>query len=272
MQMAKFLEPIAIKKASLITGVAEGYYKPVLDRNPHLKKQAVYGAMPYGGEELDHVAVSGLGVKPYLFQRKSDTIQFVYAGAMLPKAYKPLEAMFAAIAANRQQFSKVEFHFIGTGSRANDDDSYNIKPLAEKYGLWQNNVFEYPNRIPYLDVLIHLGIAVAVFILGSTEPHYTPSKTYQGVLSKKPLMAILHKESTAVKVIRESHAGIVLDFDGEKKARLIENRFAPFYKEFLHFFENFNPAQVDRPIFEQYSAKNVTRQLASLLTRALLNK
>ncbi|MGN6296286.1 MAG: hypothetical protein ACTHM7_05850 [Ginsengibacter sp.] len=269
-QLAKFLEPIAIKKVSLITGVAEGYYKPVLERNPHLKTLAVCGAMPYGGEEMDHAVIPGLEIEPYLFQHKDDKIQFVYAGAMLPKAYQLLESVFAAIAANREQFSKVEFHFIGTGSRANEDSSYNIKSLAEKYGLWQTTVFEYPKRIPYLDVLVHLYIADAVFILGSTEPHYTPSKTYQGVLSKKPLMAILHKESTAVKVISESRAGMVLDFDGEKEAGLIENRFAAFYEEFLHFIEGFDPQHVDLQIFEQYSAKNVTRQLTLLLNKILL--
>jgi hypothetical protein len=268
-QLSKLLEPVAVKKASLITGVAEGYYKAVLQRNPHLMKQAVCGAMPYGGEELDHAAVPGLGIQPYLFQHKGDKIQFLYAGTMLPKAYQPLKAVFASIAANPQQFSNVEFHFIGTGSRVNDSKSYNIKPLAEKYGLWQTMVYEYPKRIPYLDVLVHLNIADAIFILGSTEPHYTPSKTYQGVLSKKPLMAILHKESTAVEVIRGSRAGMVLDFDGEKETGLIENRFADFFKEFLLFFEDFNPAQVDLQIFEQYSAKNVTRQLAGLLNEAL---
>src|SRR6185312_17028365 len=248
------------------------YYKAVLERNPHLKKQAVCGAMPYGGEALDHAAVSGLEIQPYLFQHREDKTQFVYAGAMLPKAYQPLESVFASIAANSEQFSKVEFHFIGTGSRANDDDSYNIKPLAEKYGLWQNKVFEYPKRIPYLEVLVHLDIAGAIFILGSTEPHYTPSKTYQGVLSKKPLMAILHKESTAVKVISESRAGMVLDFDGEREVGLIKSQFADFFKEFIHFFEGFNPAQVDLQIFEQYSAKNVTRQLALLLNEALTKR
>jgi hypothetical protein len=36
-QLAKFLEPIAVKHASLITGVSEGYYNAVLERNPHLK-------------------------------------------------------------------------------------------------------------------------------------------------------------------------------------------------------------------------------------------
>src|SRR5258708_3390682 len=108
----------------------------------------------------------------------------------------------------------VEFHFIGSGKTPNDPEGYNIRPLAEKYGLWQTTVFEYPARIPYLDVLVHLDAADGVFVLGSTEPHYTPSKVYQAVLSGKPVAAVLHRESTAVKVIRRSCAGLVLDFDG----------------------------------------------------------
>jgi hypothetical protein len=267
-QLAKFLEPIAVKKASLITGVAEGYYKAVLERNPRVKEQAVCGAMPYGGEEADHAMVSGLKVQPYLFEKKTDKIQFIYAGAMLPKAYKPLEAIFASILGNPEQFKNVEFHFIGTGSRTNDDESYNIKPLAEKYHLWQTTVYEYPKRIPYLDVLVHLNIADAVFILGSTEPHYTPSKTYQGVLSKKPLIAVLHSESTAVKIIRDSQAGLVLDFDGEAGIATIEKGFEPFFKKAKTFVENFNPELVNQQVFEQYSAKNVTKQLAAMLDTA----
>lgn len=269
-KMAKFLEPIAIKKASLITGVAEGYYKPVLERNPHLKVQAICGAMPYGGEEQDHAMVTEIDIEPYLFQPKTGKLQFVYAGAMLPKAYQPLEAICESIAANREQFKEVEFHFIGTGSRANDAESYNIKALAVKYDLWENIVYEYPRRIPYLDVLSHLNIADAVFILGSTEPHYTPSKTYQGVLSKKPLMAILHKESTAVNVIRNSGAGLVLDFDGENGVELIRNNFSNFFECFRQFFSSFQPTQVDQKEFEQYSAKNVTKQLAALLNSEVL--
>ncbi len=36
MHIAKFLEPKAVKHASLITGVAAGYYQGVIDRNPYL--------------------------------------------------------------------------------------------------------------------------------------------------------------------------------------------------------------------------------------------
>lgn len=264
-KMAKFLEPIAVKKASLITGVAEGYYKGVLERNPHLQQQAVVGAMPYGGEEADHKAVTELKIEPYLFRKKQGKILLVYAGAMLPKAYAPLEAIFKAIQANPTIFSEVEFHFIGTGKRSNDATSYNIKPLAVQYNLWQTGVYEYPQRIPYLDVLVHLNLADGIFILGSTEPHYTPSKMYQGVLSAKPILAVLHKESSAVKILTDSNAGIVLDFSGEADMDFITHQFCTMLLNFKTFIKNYDPTKINYQLFDAYSAKNVTKQLATLL-------
>ena len=267
-QLAKFLEPIAVKKASLITGVAQGYYEPVLDRNPHLKN-IITGAMPYGGEEKDHAIVAALQIEPYLFQKKVAKFQFVYAGAMLPKAYLPLENIFKAIAANRALFINTEFHFIGTGKTPDDKNGYNIKPLAEKFGLYNSIVFEYPARIPYLDVLVHLNISDAVFILGSTEPHYTPSKVYQAVLSAKPIFAVLHKDSSAVKVIEDTHVGIVRKFDGESDVINIANNFANDLISFLKFFKAFTPSQVDHKQFQEFSAFSVTEKLSVLLNKTM---
>ncbi|RYD76632.1 MAG: hypothetical protein EOP53_14360 [Sphingobacteriales bacterium] len=269
-KLAALLEPVAVKKAALITGVAAGYYEPVLERNPHLNTQAVVGAMPYGGEKADHELLKKLNIQPYLFT-KNGKIQLVYAGAMMPKSFEPLEAIFKSIKANPSLFSNIEFHFIGTGKLANDAESYTIKPMGERYGLWQSIVFEYPKRIPYLDVLVHLNMADAVFILGSTEPHYTPSKTYQGVLSEKPLLAILHEHSTAVDVVRSSGAGLVLAFDGETGIQQIEQDFSGLFNDFLLFAAAFEPRQVRQEIFETYSAKNVTGKLAALLDRAIQN-
>jgi hypothetical protein len=263
-KLAKWLEPKAVKTASLITGVAEGYYKGVLDRNPHLQQGCATGAMPYGGEAADHSGLQQLQLKPYLFEANSK-LQFVYAGAMLPKAYKPLEEIFKAIAAHRDLFEQVEFHFIGTGKTPNDPQGYNIQPLAERSGLWQTVVFEYPKRIPYLDVLIHLEAADAVFILGSTEPHYTPSKTYQGVLSKKPILAVLHSASTAVKVLQESGAGVVLAFPGEEGLAEVQQQFISVFTAFKAFQSSYDAAAIDHTVFDLYSARSVTAELARLL-------
>jgi hypothetical protein len=263
-QLAKYLEPIAVKKASLITGVAQGYYQGVIERNPSLKATCLFGAMPYGGEEADHEAVKQLANKPNLF-KKNNKFQFLYAGAMLPKAYQPLEEIFKAITDKEENFKEVEFHFIGTGKTTNDLNGYNIKPLAEKYGLWKSVVFEYPQRIPYLDVLVHLEAADGVFILGSTEPHYTPSKTYQAVLSQKPILAVLHKESTAVQILEKTEAGVVLSFEGEAGVQTIHTDFITSYEKFRFFHKNFKSEQVDRTLFEKFSAQEVTKKLSYLL-------
>ena len=268
-KLAKLLEGIAIKNVSLVTGVAAGYYEGVYLRNPFLKKTTVSGAMPYGGEKADHEKLKTLNIEPYLFSKRNNKIQLIYAGAMLPNAYLPLTAIFEAIVANPVTFSHVEFHFIGTGKLANDPSSYNIKALAEKYDLWGKQVFEYPARIPYLDVLVHLEIADGIFVLGSIEPHYTPSKVYQGILSEKYILAVLHRESTAVELLRKSEGGLVLAFNGVEGIIDIQQGFHSFFKEWNERRGQFNPLQVNQEIFQQYSAKAVTGQLANLLNKAL---
>ncbi len=267
-KLADVLEPIAVKKASLITGVAEGYYLPVLKRNKSLRN-VFHGAMPYGGEATDHDKLKSLHIKPYLFQKKPGKFQLLYAGAMLPKAYEGLERIFKTVNNNRAHFSDLEIHFIGTGKSPNDSNGFNIKPLAEKYNIWQSVVFEYPARIAYLEVLIHLENADGIFILGSTEPHYTPSKTYQAVLSKKPLLAVLHKQSLAVTLLEKVRLGSYIFFDGEKELNIIEEQFLEKYLQYRTEAKHFNADTIDMALFEQYSAKSVTEKLASLLNKAV---
>ena len=264
--ISKFLEPIAVKKASLITGVAEGYYKGVQERNPAVAKRAFFAAMPYGGEKKDHEKVKAMNIEPYLFEKKIDKIQLVYAGAMLPKAFLPLKEILSAIQYEPKKFQNLELHFIGTGTSPNNSEGFNIKPLAEKYNLWQTSVFEYPARIPYLDVLVHLKAASGVFILGSTEPHYTPSKVYQAVLSQKPIWAVLHKESSACQVIDGSGAGIVLKFAGEGTGSIFKNA-AKSFDEFKNYASHYNFDTVDQTELEKYSAKEVTGILANSLNK-----
>jgi hypothetical protein len=267
-RIAKLLEPIAVKNASLITGVAEAYYKAVIERNPHLSSTSISGSMPYGGEALDHERIKEMNISPYLFLKKANKIQLVYAGAMLPKAYEPLQALFEAIAGNKELFANLEIHFIGTGKTPNDPQGYNIKSLAEQFGLWQQVVFEYPRRIPYLDVLVHLNAADGIFILGSTEPHYTPSKVFQAVLSHKPVLAVLHHASTALHVINKTGAGICINID-PLNLKAITIDFPEMYKKYQKMLMNFDPKAVNLIEFESYSARSVTKQLVHLFNQAI---
>jgi len=265
-QLAKYLEPRALKNVSLITGVAEGYYQGVIERNPKLANNCIFGAMPYGGEKLDHEAVKKMETAPYLFKKKANKIQLIYAGAMLPKAYEILELFFHVMNENLSVFENIEIHFIGSGKSPNDENGFNVKPYAEKYGLWENQIFEYPKRIPYLDVLVHLASVDGVFILGSTEPHYTPSKTYQAVLSEKPIFALLHEASTAAEILEKTKAGKVVKLN-PKSLKSQKSDFLNGFFNYLTFLESFDSNNVDIVEFNTYSAEKVTATLAQLLDK-----
>jgi hypothetical protein len=267
-KIAKFLEPIAVKKVSLITGVAESYYLPVLQRNTHLHK-IISGYMPMGGEQKDFDIISTLNLQTYLFQKNKNKFVFVYAGALLPNAVLPLEKVFDSISKNIHQFENIEFHFIGTGKVTTDKTNFTVKKIAEKYKIWNEIIFEYPARIPYLDVLVHLNIADGVFILGSTESHYTPSKVYQAILSKKPILAVLHKESSAVNLIEESNAGKVVSFSGIEGIDEIYNNFCNVFNEYKIFESSFLQKQVNKEMFTNYSAFAITEKLSNLLNQAI---
>lgn len=271
-KLGEILEPIAVRKASLITGVAEGYFAGVLSRNPHLRQAAITAAMPYGGEEADHRRADKLALEPYLFRDQPAAFRMTYAGAMLPRAYEPLERVFRSIAACPGLFHGVKIHFIGSGKSPNDPDGYNIRPLAERFGLWGSVVTEHPARIPYLDVLSHLKHSDAAFVLGSTETHYTPSKVYQAVLSHKPILAVLHSASTAAQVVQSTGAGHVLTFDGQNDLDKVEKEFAGVFADFRNFAAGFDPSQVDMAAFNAYSARNSARQLARAMDETLLSR
>lgn len=268
--VAKTLEPIAVKKASLITGVAEGYYTGVIERNSHLKDKCVTGAMPYGGERNDFIVLNRLQVQPYLFKKEPGKIDLVYAGVLLPNAVEVFRSFCKEITANKQLFADVRFHFIGTGKVANDPNAYYVKHLTEEFeGLYGNIIFEYPQRIPYLDVLIHLQSANGVLVIGSTQPHYTPSKVFQGALSGKPVLALLHEQSTAKQVIESSKCGLTLGFTKDNLQSVFQTEFIERVNSFLKLMDQYDFSTINLKAFEEYSAKSVTANLAGLLDQAV---
>ena len=96
--------------------------------------------------------------------------------------------------------SRLRVHFVGTGTSPDDPEDIRScrAPARPASKRWCD---EHPHRIGYVDTLNHLERCGAVLVLGSTERHYTPSKVFQAILSKRPVFAMLHAESTAVGMI-----------------------------------------------------------------------
>jgi hypothetical protein len=126
-------------------------------------------------------------------------------------------------------------------------------------------VSEHPHRIGYVDALNHLMQSDAVLVLGSTERHYTPSKVFQGMLSRRPIFAMLHAESTAVDMIRSTKAGRVLTLlEGALPAP------AAVASELKALVEDasYDANAVDRSAYDSLSARESTRALAEALDLA----
>lgn len=266
-KLGELLEPVSVRRASLITGVTEATYRDVLLRNPQLAARAVTETMPYGGEADDHRLAAGLASTPRLLG-KPDKFRVVYAGTMWDGGRQVLEEVFRAVSANRERFSDVRFTFIGTGVSPTNPVPQ-VRPLAEAYGLGEDIVVEHPARISYIDVLAHLRAADAILVIGSMKSHYTPSKIYQSVLSGRPIVAVLHNDSPACDLLRSSGAARVLSFANEEELASIKHRFADAFLEFKRFAAAFDSSQVSPSFLEAWSARSMTRLLALALDRAI---
>lgn len=270
--LSKVLEPIALRNVSLITAVAPGYYEGALKRYPWLDSITCV-AMPYGVEAGDFEYLNSSPRPPYLFAPDDGNYHIIYGGAMLPKAYSTLEALFQALCLLRKTqpelFQKLKFHFVGTGKDPNDSESFNIKPYAEKYQLL-DVVKEYPARIPYLDVLNHLKNAYAVLILGSSERHYTPSKVFQAVLSHCPVIALLHNDSTAVSILKKVNTGIIVGFDEQKTVDLCVEEIAQAIVKVIN--SSFSTANINWDVFYTYSTESMAEKLAHAFNTVIAKK
>ena len=263
-------EPLAIRHARLITGVSPLYYADVFQRNPSRQGQVLTAAIPLANSERDFDAISnGYHPTEKLFDPTDGSYHLVYAGALLPRARIVLDRFLRAVRNFLDETrvgGRLKVTFVGTGRSPDDQDGHNIVAAIDKYGL-SDHVFEHPARVSYLDVLWHLKVASAVLILGSTERHYTPSKVFQAVQTKNPILALLHRESTAAALLRESNAGIVVDVPDDGLLDINE------IKDVLETLVSTTPVSspVSYEVFEVDSAREGTKRLAVAMELACRN-
>lgn len=263
--LAKLLEPYAVKKAALISGVATSYYQPVLDRN--FKNKAIeHVGMPYGFDPHDHeIRLEGL---KYPWDNIPDCIPMVYAGAFLPHSHLFMELLFKSIRKLKSEGKwnqNIHLYFLGTG----------VYPGKTITGYAQENkisdsIHEISQRFPFLHVLNFLAASSGVMVIGSTEKHYTASKIFQSLLSGRPLFAIFHKESSVVSILKQAEASTFLCAYTEEinKAEMESSIYNTFFS-FIHPKKGWSPRF---EAIDKYSARQSSFLLAQKLDLITLKK
>ncbi len=273
--MAKVLEPIALKKVSLISGVDTAYYQPALERNfpnffdkngnlktesinPYTHTKMVHVAMPYGFDSTDQKVVLKDVIPPW--GKENNHKIWLYAGAFLPNSHLFLQSFFKAVAILRQEGhwdSDVRLRFIGTGTYF----SKRIITYAKDFGL-QDIVEERRERFPYLNILNWLSQADTVLIFGSTEPHYTASKTFQALLSQRPLLTCFHWQSSALNILDSCNASrFSVRYKSENTTLELESQFKKVILQRLMISE-WHP---NLSILDNYSAENSAKILVQTI-------
>jgi hypothetical protein len=259
---AKILEPYAIKKAALISGVAEAYFKPAIKRN-FKNKQPVQVAMPYGFDPNDHLIK--LDAIQFPWSNCTDCLPFIYAGAFLPKSGFFIDLLFKALASlvDKGIFDKrIRLYFIGTGNYSHKSiTDYAVENSVDQY------VVEIRDRFPFLHILNFLSAAKGVLLIGSTEKHYTASKTFQVILSGKPVFAILHAQSTAVDIFNESRAAdFLVEYHENDRTEDLLLRIKETFITFINQLKMYNP---DLTKLENYSSKESARALVKAIEQVI---
>jgi hypothetical protein len=264
LKMAQWLEPYAVRKASLLSGVSPAYYLPVIARNKSIKDIA-HIAFPYGFDPNDH-AIKLDGISYPWNSTNKITYPLVYAGAFLPNSRLFIEVLFKAVARldkNGNWPAGAKFYFLGTGAYPGKQ----ISQYAEEAGVAEL-VYESRNRYPFLHILNFLTNAHAVMVIGSTEKHYTASKTFQSILSTRPIFAMLHQESTALEILQKSMAAAyTVEYQEQmSKDQLIDK----VYEKLLPILQANVAWSVNPQALAPYSSRENAKLLAATLDQLLI--
>ena len=213
--IARRLEPRAMRSVSEIVCVSPGYVDTLRERYPFLEPER-FTVLPFGAPERDFDALPTLNVRQTVFDPGDGRRHWVYVGRGGSDMAPALRLLFTAVAEararNPAEWAALRMHFVGTSYAPEGRAEKSVQPLAQACGV-ADLVEERTGRVPYFEALQLLHQSDAILIIGSDSPAYSASKLYPCVLARRPLLALLHRDSPAADILRRCQAGRVVTFE-----------------------------------------------------------
>jgi len=197
-------------------------------------------------------------------------VHLCYVGTLLPTGLGTLRLLLRALERARRDdpaAARVRLHFFGTSNQSQSTD-HRVLAMARECGVAEA-VSEMPGRLDYLDALSVLTHASAVLLLGSSERHYTASKLYPALLSRRPILALFHEESSVVSILRaagtEPSVRMLTYGDGAPDDALVAK--AACHLRALAAADLSTPADVSLDRVDDMSARRLAARLAAIFDR-----
>jgi len=265
-RLNKYMEPIAMGGVDGLISVSAGYIETLKARYPRLAN--IPSAVITFGAFAPDQQIAEANKALFSSILKDGFFNVVYigrGGADMHSAIKPLFNSYQkGLAEEPSLFGKLKLYFIGTSYAPAGEGIPTIMPLAKQYNV-ESSVVEITDRINYYHVLATLQQADALFIPASADPRYTASKIYPYLQQKKPLMAIMSKNSSAVEIITKcSKNAELFTFDSDE----FLNDDGVY--QVLKKWASGNFTQVETlPAFDAYTAHNLTALQTDIFNRVL---
>lgn len=263
----KLLEPIAMKQVDGLMSVSQAYLNTLAERYPRLKaipQQVItFGAFQLDFELLAKYSAQ-IANEIKLDQQKINIAYVGRGGYDLVKAVHQLCAIIKkGLSQTPDLYKRIHIYFIGTSYAPNGKGIKTILPTIDKQ--IQAHFTEVTDRIGFYESLKQLKIADGLLILGSNDRTYTASKLYPYILAKKPLLAILHQESSAMKILQDCKAGYFINLDQD-----LMYSFSIFTSYLQDIISSVSP-KTDWEAFEPYTALSMTEKQVDLFNQVADN-
>ncbi len=260
----RLLEPWTMRAVDGLTAVSTAYIETLRARYPWIPEDRAL-TLPFGASALDFQQLAASREPNTVFAPEDGGVHAVYVGRGGHDMAAALRILFTALARLRRRdarFSRLRLHFVGTDYATPDRARKTVTPIADECGV-SDLVDERTARVPYFEALQLLRDAALLLVIGSDDAQYTASKIYPYVLARKPLLAIVHDQSSVGPILRRLNAGEVVTFspagslDGSTEqcaaalARLIDT--------------NLQEPDIDWAAFAPFTAREMTRRQCALL-------
>jgi hypothetical protein len=165
-------------------------------------------------------------------------------------------------------YARLRLHFFGTSNQTNSGVPQRVVPVAREFGI-EDRVTEIAPRIDYLEALTVLTQATAILMMGSTEPHYTASKLYPGLLAQRPILAVFHESSSVVDILRRAARPPAVRIVTYNDIERAEGRSSGVMTELAALLANlrYDAIPVDNVVMKKFSSGILANKLAVVLER-----
>jgi glycosyltransferase involved in cell wall biosynthesis len=257
--LAKGLERFALRSASHVFAVSEFYVATLSRRYPWLGPGR-FTVLPFGAEASDYAFVRNRGVQQTVFQPDRGARRWVCAGAIAPAMVPVVAALCRGLARWRDAYPRaaasLRLIFVGTDYAPAGRDFKRVEPIARECGVG-DLVEEFPGRIPYFEALAFNLAGDAILLIGSVEADYTASKLLTVALSKKPILALFHRDSLVSRIAAGLPNVFLATFAESPTEPGFQTRIADGIEWLLA--ANFDAAAIEARV-EPWSANEMTRR------------